>query len=199
MIAGLIKDSLLPAVPNCSEETFCRRTYYYTYIESQISWIRAIPCVFFGAVVFTVMIVVYGYVMVIVHRVSLRNPGFRKKGTALITTTCLIVSFIISYTFYFIENGYVVARQSYSKALHLKAQDYFAELCPACPLILDFLITGMIGAIMDPIIYCVRMKEVKSACTKVCKGGFLFRRLSYASGTGYTRAAQNSVTVDENL
>lgn len=200
MIGGLINDSLLPSLPDCPEENFCRRFYYYNRVVRQYSWLRALPSVIFVALIFAAMILVYGYVLLIVHRVSLRNPGFRKKGTAIVTTTCLIVSFFLSYMFYFIQNTYAVVMQSYDTDLLQSVQTYFSTVCPACRLILDFLLTGMLGAILDPIIYCVRMKEVKSALKRFCKTRLIFRRLSFNSGgTGYTRAAQNSVTVDENL
>lgn len=137
------------------------------------------------------MVLVYGYIIWIINGVSTRNPGFRKKKNAVITTLLLIVSFLLSYIFYFIQHFYIVAEKSHQTRLLTEVSEFFTGICPACHLMLDFLFTGMIGSIMDPLIYCARMKEIKLALNKLFGGSAFVRRPSITS-TGYIKAAPHS-------
>lgn len=184
--ANLIEDILDTDVPDCiSEKGFCHRVHYIASKEVPVNsgWVLSLVWTIIIFIVFIIMIIVYGYIITIINRVSIRNPGFRKKRSAVITTLCLIVSFIVSYIFYFIQHFLIVFEQSHQTELLREVNKLLTGVCPACRLMLDFLFTGMIGAIMDPIIYCTRMKEVKSALSRLVRYSKFNRRPSVTSTT----------------
>lgn len=185
-IANLIGDALAADVPDCvSDKGFCHRLYYIASkeVNDDSGWVLSLVWTIVILIVFFIMVIVYGYIITIINRVSVRNPGFRKKRSAVITTLCLIISFIVSYIFYFIQHFYVVFEQKHDTALLREVSKLLSGVCPACHLMLDFLFTGMIGAIMDPIIYCARMKEVKSALSRLLRYSKFNRRPSVTSTT----------------
>lgn len=195
MACRLVSGYLDKEVPKCySDEGYCWRTYYWLRIHESdhesFSWQSSVLWVVLFSVVLCVMVMVYGYIIAVINRVSIRNPGFRKKRAAVITTLCLILSFVLSYIFYFVKQFMFVATKDNSVDMSV----IFKDTCPACVLLLDYLCTGMIGAIMDPIIYCARMKEIKLALSKLCKLSLFKRRPSVTSHSGYIRAAQQSTT-----
>lgn len=203
VIVGVLHDTVLPKMADESvcyrEQGYCWKNYYYNFIDPQHNWIETLPGVIAAIILLVTTVTFYGYLLVIIHGVSERNPGFRKKRTVVVTSLCLVVSFFLSYAYYIFRRIYFVAVQDYEADLLESIRKYFNRMCPACPLILDFLLTGMIGAIMDPIIYCLRIREIRIAFSNLCKNRLFLRRPSFTSGSGYVRAGQNSITVDENL
>lgn len=192
MLISLLQDLLNTDVPDCySKQGYCHRQYYI-YIDPTFSWAYSAVWTIFLTLVFVIMILVYGYIIWIINGVSTRNPGFRKKKSAVITTLFLILSFLLSYIFYFIQHFYIAAERSHETKLTTEVNTLFSNICPACHLMLDFLFTGMIGSIMDPLIYCARMKEIKLALNKLFGGTAFVRRPSITSTGGYIKAAPHS-------
>ena len=200
--------SLMPAVgrtitlyanfstPDCYiQQGYCYILYYLRGIHQQIgfNWESSLVWLLVPAVILLAMIVVYGYIVAVINGVSIRNPGLRKKKSLVITTLCLIFSFLLSYIWHFVKHFSVVIAQGELDSNHLGI-NFVLKSCPACRLVLDFIFSGMTGAIMDPIIYCARMKEIKLALSKFCKLSLFRRRPSITSHSGYMRAAQNSTT-----
>lgn len=188
-------------VPECWQELgYCYKKYYLRNESYFYNWIHSLVWILVVAAIFLVMVFVYGYIIWIIYRVSLRNPGFRKKRSAVVTTMCLVISFVLSYIFYFIVHFYISVNQDKKTELYLHASQSFQKICPACNLMLDFLLTGMVGAIMDPIIYCARMKEIKLALNQICRTHGFSRQRSMSS-TGYVRAVVHSThsTVEHEM
>lgn len=172
--------------------------FYIHHGQPKQSWVPSVTWTAILMLIFVVMVLVYGYIIWVINKVSIRNPGFRKKRGAVITTLCLILSFVLSYLFYFVQHFVVVAEKDYQTELVKDVQHLFADICPACLLMLDFLFTGMVGAIMDPIIYCARMKEIKLSLNRLFKTSGFVRRPSVTSTTGYIKApVQSTGTVEE--
>lgn len=199
MISAFVYDSVSSNAPECyRNKGFCWISYYNINksTKQQFSWVRSLIWVAIVGITCVAMVAVYGYMFVLVNKLTKRNPTFKKRRTAFITALSLIISFFLAYIYYFVQHIYAVVWQDYSNALQIGISKHVIESCPACVLVVDFLVTGMTGAIMDPIIYCVRMKEVKTALKNLCAKRFSLRKRSLNSTSGYIRAAQHSVTVD---
>lgn len=192
----LIKDFTFSSVESsCYEEKgFCWKRYYDMFINQTYAWEKSLYWVIVVSTVFVSMVLVYGYILIIVHKVKKRNRGFRKHYTALVTALCLVASFFVSYIFYYVIHVDAAIYKGYDTALQNGIHIQLKKFCPACTLILDYLLTGTLGAILDPIIYCVRTKEVKGVLNRFFKTKIFLRRPSVTSSTGYVKGAQISTT-----
>lgn len=198
-VGRMIQVLVVLPTPDCyKQQGFCHRLYYLNTIhqqeETKFSWQTSLLWLLVFAVILLAMIMVYGYIIAIINGVSIRNPGFRKKKALVVTTLCLIFSFLLSYLLNFIKHFSLVITKGQQDGAYEMGIMAVHEACPACLLVLDYLCTGMIGAILDPIIYCARMKEIKLALSKLCKFSLFRRRPSVTSHSGYVRAAQHSTT-----
>lgn len=180
LVGFLLQDLLDHVVPECyTNKGFCYRTFYIS-LYSKFTIINSILCTAVIGSVFLVMVAVYAYIIWLVRNV-MTNPSFARTRAAVITTLFLTVSFFISYIVYFTVHVKVLVQNNPSPDVKRNITKEFTKMCSSCDLIMEFLFTGTIGAIIDPIIYCVRIKEAKSGLQMLFHLGAKRRRSSVIS------------------
>lgn len=145
------------------KEPMSKLCHYLVHDELQGQYWGLAACVVVTTTVaLAALISVHGYILYYINKLSIGKLEGSQKRKAFVTSTLLVGSFVASYALLYAVNFNIALERTATTQLLVKLRQSLIEVLPTSPLIFDFLINGMLGAILNPIIYLVRDNDAQT-------------------------------------